>query len=175
MSPFEERLLETLFTDFIPWSNECIATYMIHIPDQKMPIFFKKMSDDILEHAINHLEDVTVFAIKTDGSVDDVTRAWQRVFDKQRSTKKLVDDLVKQWIPKVPETVATFEVKSDGVTLGYFPYPTQEILKSVGGLRSLRTLTILAIHKTGTIEDVTAIWKPLFTEYVGIFHKLASN
>jgi hypothetical protein len=172
MNPFEERLLETLFPDFLAWSNDFIATYMMHIPTLGKPIFFKKMTDDILDTAVNHEAFLTIYAIKTDGSVDDVTDAWRRVFDKQKSARKAVDELLEKWKAQVSsDDVATFEVKSDGVTLGYFPHPSPDILKTVERLRDLRRLTVLAIHKAGTIEDVTSTWKPMFEEYISIRFK----
>lgn len=171
MNPFEERLLETLFPDFVAWSNDFIATYVLHIPAQRKPVFFKKMTDEILEMAANHDEFITIYAVKTDGSVDDVTEAWRRVLDKQKVARKAVDDLLAKWKARVPTEVATFELKSDGVTLGYFPHPSVDILRSVERVRDLRRLTILAIHKSGTIEDVTATWKPMFEEYIGVRYK----
>jgi len=165
MTPFEEKLIESLFPDFVAWSNECIATYMLHRRDGNNPLFFKKMTDEILDVALAHVDDLAVYAIKTDGAVDDVTDAWKRVFQKHQSARTAVDELLVKWVNKVPNHVATYELKLDSTTLGYFPKPSHEILRRIDRVRDVRRLTVLAIHKSGTIEDVTSFWMPMFDEY----------
>lgn len=177
MTPFEEHLLQTIFPDLLAWTSECIATYVLHIPSstpastQSKPIFFKKMTDDLLETAMQHAQTLSVYAVKTDGSVDDVTEGWKRVFQKHQSARSAVDTLLNTWKTKVPSHIATYELKADGTTMCYFPSPNHEVLRRIDRARDLRRLTVLAIHKSGTIEDVTAFWMPMFDEYVAIRSK----
>lgn len=168
MTPFEEKLLESLFPDFVAWSGDCIATYMLHRRDGNNPIFFKKMTDEILDVALEHFRDLAVYAIKTDGNVDDVTDAWKRVFEKHQSARTAIDDLLAKWVGKVPSHIATYELKLDSSTVGYFPKPSHDILRRIDRVRDVRRLTVLGIHKSGTIEDVTAFWMPMFEEYMAL-------
>lgn len=171
MTPFEERLLETLFPDFVAWSTESVATYVLFIRDGNPPVFFKKMTDDILEVALRHASDLAVYAVKTDGNVDDVTEAWKRVFDKHKTTRRALDELVIKWGEKVSSDVATYEVKEDRATLGYFSFPSLDILRRADRVRDIRRLSVLAIAKNGTILDVSQEWRPMFEEYIAIRSK----
>lgn len=170
MTPFEEHLLQSLFPDLLAWTTECIATYVLHTPATK-PVFFKKMTDNILETAVQHAQTLAVYAVKTDGSVDDVTDSWRRVFEKHKSTRSAVDALLTAWKSKVPPHIATYELKADAATACYFPSPTHDVLRHIDRARDLRRLTVLAIHKSGAIEDATAFWMPMFDEYVSIRSK----
>lgn len=171
ISPFEERLLETLFPDFVAWSADCIASYVMHRRDGNPPIFFKKLSDDVLDYALTHEKDFSVFSVKTDGSVDDVTEAWTRVFDKHKTTRGAVDALLARWAQHVPENVATMEVKAEGVTLGYFSKPSLEMLRCVDRVRDVSRLSVLVIHTTGVVKDVTTEWRPFFNDYIKLRFK----
>lgn len=51
------------------------------------------------------------------------------------------------------------------------PSPTHDVLRHIDRARDLRRLTVLAIHKSGAIEDATAFWMPMFDEYVSIRSK----
>jgi hypothetical protein len=170
MTPFEEHLLQTFYPELLAWTTECVATYVLHTPAQK-PIFFKKMTDEILEHAMQHAQSIAVYAVKTDGSVDDVTEGWTRVFEKHKSARSAVDTLLATWKAKVPAHIATYELKTDGTTMCYFPSPNHDVLRRIDRVRDIRRLTVLAIHKSGTIEDMTTFWMPLFEEYVAIRSK----
>lgn len=165
MNSFEERLIDALFPEVFMWSNDYIATYVLHIPSHPSPVFFKKMTSDIFELAMAHEDTLSVYAVKNDGAIENVTEAWCRVFDKQKSARASIEELLVRWKEAVPNTIATFEVKLDNVTVGYFREPTLDILKTVSRLRGL---SILAIHKTGAVEDVTTAWKPMFEEYLNV-------
>lgn len=165
MTPFEESLFETLFPNFIAFTNDYVATYVLHMPGRE-PVFFKKLSE--LEIQTSQVDDIVVYAVKTDGSVENVTRVWKKVFEKQRTAQTAIENLVKKWDDMVPIDVATYELKHDSTTLGYFPRPSVSILRQVDRVRDTRRLTVLAIHKTGEIEDVTKHWKPMFDEYISL-------
>ena len=167
ISPFEERLLETLFPDFVAWSPDSIASYVMHRGSHQ-PLFFKKLTDEVLDYALAHEKEYSVFSVKTDGGVDDVTEAWTRVFEKHRVTRSAVDALLAAWARRVPENVATMEVKADGVTLGYFPKPSLDMLRCVDRARDVNRLTVLVIHTTGVVKDMTVEWKDFFNEYVAL-------
>lgn len=166
--PFEELLIEKLFPDILAWSyHDSVASYVMHRGSQK-PLFFRKLNDEVLEYALAHEKEYSVFSVKTDGGVDDVTEAWTRVFEKHKVARGAIDDLLAAWTRRLPNDVATMEVKTDGMTLGYFPKPSMAMLRCVDLARDVNRLTVLVIHTTGVVEDATAEWQPFFKDYVAL-------
>lgn len=152
----------------LAWSTDSVASYVLHRHDGQNPFFFKKMTDDVLEYALTHEKKFQVYSVRTDGGVDDVTEAWVRVFEKHRTTRGAIDQLLARWSQELPGDIATMELKVDGVTLGYFPKPTIEMLRRV---RDSSRMNLLVIRTNGVVEDMTAEWRHYFTEYSALRFK----
>jgi hypothetical protein len=164
ITAFEERLLETLFPEYGAWSSYSIASYVMHRGNLQ-PLFFRELTDDVLDYALANEKNYSVFSVKTDGSVDDVTEAWSRVFEKHKSTRGAIDTLLKDFERKLPENVATMEVKAGDLTLGYYPKPTLHMLRCVDRVRDLNRLSVLVIHTNGVVKDMTSEVIQFFKEY----------
>jgi hypothetical protein len=170
MTPFEEHLLSTLFPDILAWQSDSVASYVLHRHNDT-PIFFRKLTDDVLEYGLAHGHDVKIYSVKTDGTVTDVTDGWLRVFEKHKTTKASIDTLLASWTSALPNDIATMELKVDGVTVGYYPKPTIETLRAVERVRDVTRLTILVIHTSGVVKDMTTQWHSYFTEYMKLRFK----
>lgn len=166
ITAFEQRLLETIFPEYSSWSSvDSLASYVMHRGTQQ-PIFFRELTDDILEYALSHEKEYSVFAVQTNGNVDDVTEAWARVFEKHKSTLGAIDTLLEDFAKKLPNNIATMEIKGDGITLGYFPKPSREMLRCVDQVRDASRLTVLVIQTNGVVKDMTSDVIQYFKDYV---------
>ena len=164
ITPFEERLLTTLFPDVIANSPNNIATHVLHRHNDS-PIFFKEVTDDVSKYILAHENDFTVYSVHADGKVCDTTEGWTRAFQKVKSSQNGIDQVLLDWNAELPSDLAVIELKLlDGSTIGYYPTPTMAMLKRTDMYRTTN-LCIMAIHANGVVKNMTEKWIHYICEY----------